>query len=155
MEYIIVDGENHLEEIKKLDREISYSFVRFSIPYEEFVRRHEELFKELLSHGEHKFFAALDEKRKLLGHVWICLTLDTVDYVKIAYIYDIEVVKRARGLGIGSALLRRAEAWARDKGAKKIVLRVETDNPAIKWYKERGYGERAVILEKPLGDIKD
>ncbi|MDK2983273.1 MAG: hypothetical protein PWP19_751 [Thermococcaceae archaeon] len=154
MEYIIVDGENHLEEIKKLDREISYSFVRFSIPYEEFVRRHEELFKELLSHGEHKFFAALDEKRKLLGHVWICLTLDTVDYVKIAYIYDIEVVKRARGLGIGSALLRRAEAWARDKGTKKIVLRVEIDNPAVKWYEERGYKGRAIIMEKLL-DFKN
>lgn len=154
MEYIIVDGENHLEEIKKLDREISYSFVRFSIPYEEFVRRHEELFKELLSHGEHKFFAALDEKRKLLGHVWICLTLDTVDYVKIAYIYDIEVVKRARGLGIGSALLRRAEAWAREKGAKKIVLRVEIDNPAVKWYEERGYKGRAIIMEKLL-DFKN
>jgi len=154
MEYIIVDGENHLEEIKKLDREISYSFVRFSIPYEEFVRRHEELFKELLSHGEHKFFAALDEKRKLLGHVWICLTLDTVDYVKIAYIYDIEVIKKARGLGIGSALLRRAESWAREKGAKKIVLRVEIDNPAVKWYEERGYKGRAIIMEKLL-DFKN
>ncbi|HIH72805.1 MAG: Acetyl transferase [Thermococcales archaeon 44_46] len=154
MEYTIVDGERYLEEIKKLDREISYSFVRFSISYEDFAKRHEELFRELLSHGEHKFFAALDEKGELLGHVWVCLTLDTVDYVKIAYIYDIEVVKKARGLGIGSALLRRAEAWAREKGAKKVVLRVEVDNPAVKWYEERGYQARALIMEKLL-DFKN
>jgi len=154
MEYTIVDGERYLEEIRKLDREISYSFVRFSIPYEDFAKRHEELFRELLSHGEHKFFAALDEKGKLLGHVWVCLTLDTVDYVKIAYIYDIEVIKKARGLGIGSALLRRAEAWAREKGAKKVVLRVEVDNPAVKWYEERGYQARALIMEKLL-DVKN
>ncbi|WP_175059395.1 N-acetyltransferase [Thermococcus sp. 2319x1] len=152
MEYKIVDGESYLEEIKKLDREISYSFVRSSISYEEFAERHEELFRDLLSHGEHKFFAALDEKGNLLGHVWVCLTLDTVDYVKTAYIYDIEVVKKARGLGIGSALLRKAEAWAREKGAKKVVLRVEVDNPAVKWYEERGYQARALIMEKLLDD---
>lgn len=155
MEYMIVDGEPYLEKIKMLDREISYSFVRFPISYEEFAKRHEELFKDLLSHGEHKFFAAIDENKNLLGHVWVCLTLDTVDYVRIAYIYDIEVTKKARGLGIGSALLRKAETWARENGAKKVVLRVEINNPAVKWYKERGYSERAVILEKPLGNIKD
>ncbi|AAL80152.1 N-acetyltransferase [Pyrococcus furiosus DSM 3638] len=150
MEYTIVDGEEYIEEIKKLDREISYSFVRFPISYEEYEERHEELFESLLSQGEHKFFVALNERSELLGHVWICITLDTVDYVKIAYIYDIEVVKWARGLGIGSALLRKAEEWAKERGAKKIVLRVEIDNPAVKWYEERGYKARALIMEKPI-----
>lgn len=149
MEFFIADGEDYLEEIIAFDREVSYAFLRFPIPFEEYATRHEELIRRLLSTDEHKFFVALGKNGEFLGHVWLGITMDTVDYVRIVYIYDIEV--RLKGVGIGSALLRKAEEFAREKGAKKVVLRVELGNPALEWYRKQGYRERAVVMEKELG----
>ncbi len=41
----------------------------------------------------------------------------------------------------------KSEERARRMGTKKVCLRVELDNPARKWYAEKGYSERAVIME--------
>lgn len=149
-DFRIVNGEDFMEEIFRNDLEISWSFVRAKISREEYEESYWKVVKELLSHGEHKFFVALDPYNRYLGHVWVCLTRDTVDFILIAYIYDIETVEEARRLGIGSELLRRAEGWAKEKGAMKVSLRVDIDNPAVEWYRRRGYQERAVIMEKPL-----
>jgi ribosomal protein S18 acetylase RimI-like enzyme len=149
-DYRIVDGEDFMDEIFKNDLEISWGFVRARISREEYEETYWRVVNELLSHGEHKFFVALDPYNRYLGHVWICLTEDTVDFVPVAYIYDIETVEEARRLGIGSTLLKKAEEWARENGATKVSLRVDIDNPAVEWYRRRGYTERAVIMEKPL-----
>ncbi|ACS90130.1 MULTISPECIES: GNAT family N-acetyltransferase [Thermococcus] len=148
MEFYVTDGEDYLDEIIAFDKLVSYNFLKFPIPFDEYSERYEKLIRELLSRGEHKFFVALGKNGKFLGHVWLCMTLDTVDYVKIAYIYDIEV--KQKGEGIGSALLKRAEEFAKEKGAKKVVLRVDLSNPALEWYKRKGYTERAVIVEKEI-----
>ncbi|ASJ01687.1 acetyltransferase [Thermococcus gorgonarius] len=127
---------------------ISRSFSRFQLSDEEYEENYGKVIKSLLSTGEHKFFVAADPYGRYLGHVWVCLRIDTVDFVPSAYIYDIETL--FPGMGIGSALLEKAEEWARKKGARKISLRVDVNNPARKWYAEKGYSERAVIMEKPL-----
>jgi len=148
MEFYITDGEDYLDEIFAFDKIVSYNFLKFPIPFDEYSKRYKELIKELLSKGEHKFFVAFSKNGEFLGHVWLCIMLDTVDYVKIAYIYDIEV--KEKGKGIGSALLERAEEFAKEKGAKKVVLRVDLGNSALEWYKRKGYTERAVIMEKEI-----
>ncbi|NJF24881.1 GNAT family N-acetyltransferase [Thermococcus sp. Bubb.Bath] len=150
MEYHITDGEDFMDEIFRKDLEISWGFVRARISREEYVEAYWTVVNELLSHGEHKFFVALDPYNRYLGHVWVCITEDTVDFIPVAYIYDIETVEEARGWGIGSELLKKAEEWAKERGALKVLLRVDIDNPAVGWYKRRGYTERAVIMEKPL-----
>ncbi|WP_010477678.1 GNAT family N-acetyltransferase [Thermococcus zilligii] len=147
-DFTIIDGEDYLDEIFKNDMEISRSFSRFQLGEEEYRENYEKVIKSLLSTGEHKFFVAADPYGRYLGHVWICLKVDTVDFVPSAYIYDIETL--IPGRGIGSALLEKAEEWARKKGARKISLRVEANNPARGWYAEKGYSERAVIMEKLL-----
>jgi GNAT superfamily N-acetyltransferase len=149
-EYYITDGEDFMDEIFQNDLEISWGFVRVGISREEYEEAYWKVINELLEHGEHKFFVALDGYNRYLGHVWVCLTEDTVDFVPVAYIYDIETVEEARGRGIGSKLLKRAERWAKEKGALKVSLRVDVDNPAVEWYMKRGYTKRAVIMEKSL-----
>ncbi|WP_297476070.1 GNAT family N-acetyltransferase [Thermococcus sp.] len=147
-DFTILDGEDYIDEIFENDMKISRSFTRFQLSEEEYEENYGRVIKSLLSTGEHKFFVAVDRYDRYLGHVWVCLKVDTVDFVPSAYIYDIETL--FPGMGIGTALMERAEEWAKKKGARKISLRVDVSNPARKWYSEKGYSERAVIMEKML-----
>jgi ribosomal protein S18 acetylase RimI-like enzyme len=52
---------------------------------------------------------------------------------------SIAVVPEARGLGLGTAMLRRLEAIARDNGVQGLCLNVRDTNPAIKLYQRAGY----------------
>ena len=143
----ITEGEDYLDEIFEYDLAVSREFSRADLG-DEYTSAYYRVINRLLAHGEHKFFVAVDPYGRYLGHVWICIMEDTVDFVPTAYIFDIET--KVHGLGIGSALLKKAEEWAREKGASKVSLRVEINNPALNWYRRRGYLERAFILEKEL-----
>ncbi|HLL48751.1 MAG TPA: GNAT family N-acetyltransferase [Longimicrobiaceae bacterium] len=57
----------------------------------------------------------------------------------LAVLWDIRVAPEARGQGVGSALFRAAEAWARARGCRR--LKVETQNvnvAACRFYARRG-----------------
>lgn len=57
----------------------------------------------------------------------------------MAALWDIRVAPDVRGMGIGTALFRAAEAWARDRGCGEI--KVETQNidvPACRFYARQG-----------------
>lgn len=147
-DFRIVDGEPYFDDIFEYDMEVSRGFSRARLGEEEYTSAYSRVINRLLAHGEHKFFVAIDPYDRYLGHVWVCALEDTVDFVLTAYILDVET--KVRGIGIGSALLGKAEEWARENGAKRISLRVELNNPALEWYKKKGYRERALILEKEL-----
>ncbi len=120
--------------------------ARVEMSGEEYEEAYPKVIRELLAVGEHKFFVAVNPYGRYLGHVWVCIRVDTVDFLRTAYILDVET--KFRGIGIGSALLEKAEEWAKSKGARKVSLRVELDNPAVGWYRKKGYRERALIMEK-------
>ena len=147
-DFRVVDGEPYLDEILEYDMEVSRGFSRAELSDEDYVSAYSRVINRLLAHGEHKFFVAVDPYGRYLGHVWVCIMEDTVDFVPTAYILDIET--KVSGLGIGSALLEKAEGWVRGKGVSKVSLRVELDNTALNWYRRRGYRERAFLLEKEL-----
>lgn len=57
----------------------------------------------------------------------------------LAVLWDIRVAPEARGSGVGAALFRAAEAWARARGCRQ--LKVETQNvnvPACRFYARQG-----------------
>jgi GNAT superfamily N-acetyltransferase len=57
----------------------------------------------------------------------------------VAVLWDIRVAADARGAGVGSALFREVEAWARVRGCSR--LEVETQNinvPACRFYARQG-----------------
>jgi ribosomal protein S18 acetylase RimI-like enzyme len=57
-----------------------------------------------------------------------------------ARLYSLAVAARARGAGLGNALLMAAEADARARGCEWMRLEVRVDNvPAIALYEHRGY----------------
>lgn len=70
----------------------------------------------------------------------------------LAWLTALVVLDSARGKGIGSLLLERAEGWAKHKGAQKISLssamhRVETHS----YYDNRGYERSGLRFTKKFG----
>ena len=58
-----------------------------------------------------------------------------------AYVESVAVDVRARGRGVGTKLLEKSEAIARERGCTYMSLGVVRGNPAVKLYERRGYSE--------------
>lgn len=70
----------------------------------------------------------------LLGYAGLDLAGDVADVMTVA------VDPRARGRGVGAALLRGLHALARGAGARSVMLEVRADNDtALQLYRSRGY----------------
>ncbi len=56
------------------------------------------------------------------------------------YLDDLSVTEQYRGRGIGTRLIREAEAYAKERGIGRIVFHVEKSNgSAFRLYKKLGY----------------
>ena len=76
------------------------------------------------------------------------------DHPEFAAVYGMWVAPEARGHGVGAALLRAVEGWARETGYSHIGLGVTTTNAsAIRLYATAGYSELG--QEMPLRDDTD
>ncbi|HJP89135.1 MAG TPA: GNAT family N-acetyltransferase [Candidatus Limnocylindrales bacterium] len=65
-----------------------------------------------------------------------------------------------RGRGVGTALLRAAEAWARERGATRMTLGLDAFNTgALRLYERMGYEVWGLEMDKPIepapGSIDD
>ena len=68
-------------------------------------------------------------------------------------IHNIYVRPADRGVGIGSALLERAESVLDSMGVDAIALESMADNDAAKaFYRHHGYLAHRIELEKPIND---
>jgi GNAT superfamily N-acetyltransferase len=77
-------------------------------------------------------------------------TLDAHGHVGI-----LVVTETAAGHGVGGALMRAAEAWARDEGYGKLTLNVfEANRAARAVYDHLGYAPETLRYVKVLGRLK-
>jgi len=133
---------------------VNYS-IRIAVPEDE--RKIRELFIEMLQtiyhtedvqgyepgcldrywvSGEERIFVAEDEDVVAYLSVEVHHEPD-MDYI---YLDDLSVTKAYRNLGIGSALIREAEIYARKIGIRDIVFHVEKSNTsAFRLYERLGY----------------
>lgn len=79
----------------------------------------------------------------LVGAAAVAFATPGVDMLEgrrdLAVLWDLRVAPDARGQGVGSALFRAAEAWARARGCTR--LKIETQNinvPACRFYAAQG-----------------
>lgn len=155
MNYRIVeldDFEKYLEFDRELSWELVEEDVKRSLPVDEYSARHRELVERLARVNlENKFFAAVDENGRILGVAWAGLRLDTLNYVPICYLYDLEVLDEARNCGIGSRLLEAVENYCRSRGVARLALMTPvTNRDAIRWYHKRGFRVKRLYLEKAV-----
>lgn len=75
-----------------------------------------------------------------VGMVSVQLVISTAAGAPSAWVEDMVVSAEHRGHGIGKALLQSALDWARNKGAKRAQLLVDTENePALSYYRHLGW----------------
>jgi GNAT superfamily N-acetyltransferase len=104
-----------------------------------------------------------------LGAAWVATEAQRpVGYLILVYVFSLEhhgltaevdeffVVPDHRASGVGSQLLRKAEAEAAQHGCTNISLQIGTSNlRANEFYRRHGYSERSgfQLLEKQLGAV--
>jgi [ribosomal protein S18]-alanine N-acetyltransferase len=100
--------------------------------------------RRFLASPQARVAMAFDAQGRALGYALTLLRADT----PFARLYSLAVAARARGIGLGSALLRAAEADAQAAGRRGLRLEVREDNAAaIAVYLRAGY--------RPAGTIPD
>jgi GNAT superfamily N-acetyltransferase len=133
-------------EVRREGERFGLSEVRVSSPY---IKDYDALPGEQPSEWAGRFdvsrwgvLAARAEGRRVGGAV-IAFDTPGVDMLEgrrdLAVLWDIRVAPEARGKGVGAALFRAAEAWARARGCRQ--LKVETQNlnvPACRFYARQG-----------------
>jgi len=88
---------------------------------------------------------------KVIGHVMVDVSTIPPIYVhdKQAHVCEIVVDKKHRKKGVGKALLKEAEVWAKKKGLYSIGLMVHTGNKyAFSAYKSFGFKENHLKMAK-------
>ncbi|MEM0017117.1 MAG: GNAT family N-acetyltransferase [Candidatus Korarchaeum sp.] len=146
-------GPGEIDEYVDFDAPMSWVFLteeeRESLGYEEYLRIHRELIRSLYESNIRNRIIAAYIGGSIVGVVWIGMRLDTVHYVPVCYVYDIEVKEEFRGRGLGSKLLQMAEETCREWGLEELMLSVEaTNSEALSWYERRGYGVKRLLLSK-------
>jgi GNAT superfamily N-acetyltransferase len=97
-------------------------------------------------------FVAIDADEHILGwtHVVPRLILEEEPYAELA---GLIVGENARGAGVGVALLRAAESWAREQGFAFFKVRSNVIRErAHRFYSREGYAERKrqIVFERRL-----
>lgn len=83
--------------------------------------------------------------------LWMGNVVDQVQGDRYAHIFILYVMPGHRRQGIGTALMRHAENWARARGDRQIGLQVyQTNQPAVALYHQLGYQTESLWMIKPL-----
>jgi ribosomal protein S18 acetylase RimI-like enzyme len=83
--------------------------------------------------------------------LWLGNTVDQVKGDRHAHIFLLYVIPEHRRKGIGSALMRHAEDWARARGDRQIGLQVFQSNQAARsLYHQLGYQTQSFWMLKSL-----
>lgn len=89
--------------------------------------------------------------RTPIACLWLGNAVDQVRGDRHSHIFLLYVLPAHRRKGIGSALTRHAEEWARGRGDRQMGLQVFVANqPAISLYQKLGYTSQSVWMVKPL-----
>jgi GNAT superfamily N-acetyltransferase len=93
--------------------------------------------RERLSKNESVVFLALDRDLGAVGFTQLYPSFSSVSMKRLWILNDLFVLPSARKRGVGEALLRRAEEFARETNAKGLELETWVDNlPAQRLYEK-------------------
>ena len=94
---------------------------------------------------------SLPVERQPVACIWLGNAIDQVEGDRHAHVFLLYVMPEHRRQGIGSALMRHAEDWARARGDRQIGLQVfQSNQPAVNLYDRLGYKTQSLWMVKPL-----
>jgi aminoglycoside 6'-N-acetyltransferase len=99
------------------------------------------------------FVAEADGRAVGMTELWLKRPRDPLSARKPFIKVDLAlaVLPAWRGRGVGTALLRAAEDWARAQGAERMVLDLDVHNPgAQRLYEREGYVVEAIAMDKAI-----
>ncbi len=121
----------------------------FSTRYEDVVREPDEVWRTWTAEaatGEEKVLFVAEERDRVLGVVGGFRRLDPAE----AQLVSLWVDPDARGRGVAGALIYAVAAWARERGARTVVLFVQEANaPGRALYLRAGF--RPTGAREPVG----
>lgn len=89
--------------------------------------------------------------RTTAAGLWLGNAIDQVTGDRHAHIFLLYVIPSHRRRGIGRALMKYAENWARQRGDRQIGLQVfQINQPALHLYTKLGYEVQSLWMVKPL-----
>lgn len=89
--------------------------------------------------------------RQPIAGLWLGNAIDQASGDRHAHIFLLYVMPNHRRKGIGAALVRHAEDWAKERGDRQIGLQVFTSNqPALQLYQTLGYQTQSLWMVKSL-----
>jgi len=131
--------------LRMLREEAAY----FSTRYEDAAREPEEVWRARTAEaaeGTDKILFVADDDDSLLGVVGGFRRLDPLEVQLVSLWVD----PKARGRGVARSLIRAVASWARERGARRIVLFVQEANaPGRALYARAGF--RATGDREPVG----
>jgi ribosomal protein S18 acetylase RimI-like enzyme len=96
-------------------------------------------------------FIAEDDEGVASGFIHLQIGADYYNYQQHGHIADVIVSTDGEGRGIGKALMKKAEEWARSQGFRWLTLSVFAQNfRAREIYKQLGCGEDIMKYVKEL-----
>ena len=97
---------------------------------------------------------AINHNGSILGIIMVTLREELLSHAPSAHLETIIVAPHARGNGLGSQLIKRAEKRVLDMGAKSLTLHVFSNNArARSLYKKHGYDEELLRCIKWLDSM--
>ena len=104
----------------------------------------------MLEDPDRRALLVADRAGAVVGMVTAQLVVSTAEGAPSALVEDMVVDAPERGRGVGAALLRAIEAWARGRGATRLQLLADRENaPALSFYARMGWaGTRLVCLRR-------
>jgi GNAT superfamily N-acetyltransferase len=137
--YDVARVGNLKKEFELVERTIAAPYVK---DYDAIAGEHPTDWATRFDLSSWRFFAAVAEGRHVGGAAVALKTsgLELLqDRADIAVLWDIRVVPEARGKGIGAALFAAAEAWAKSRGCRELIVETQNINvPACRFYQRQG-----------------
>ncbi|MBV5261167.1 GNAT family N-acetyltransferase [Synechococcus moorigangaii CMS01] len=87
----------------------------------------------------------------LVGCLWLGTSIDQISGDRHSHIFLLYVLPDYRRQGLGSALMARAEQYAKTRGDRQITLQVFTTNQTAQgFYHNLAYNPHAILMRKTL-----
>ena len=133
-----------LDPIKRLRRAPTYGEVFFESSYKQVIEGNGKIFITSDSGTDVGFVSGFIEKQSEKNLLELIPT-------KLGIVADLLVIENHRKQGVGEALLEYMENYLQAQGCDSLWVNVVAFNPALDFYKNKGYIEREVGMIKQVG----